>query len=210
MKKIVPCARCRAGYLKRHFTNISPHTGFILFPQALVTSLLQLCSSKRPTRQKTRSHYQTTMGWKSVVILAGLKNTLLLQSCHMALLAERKAVVWDLIWEVRCLNHFGDSSHYPDFRCCRGWRAIWSSNQICNYFVHNREAKESFYYPWSNIMLGWLRNVSLACVASVSARVSRESWDEGKKKGMTGNNFRAITRLETLATQAMFLCLSVS
>ena len=22
--------------------------------------------------------------------------------------------VWDLIWEVRCLNHFGDSSHYPD------------------------------------------------------------------------------------------------
>ena len=84
------------------------------------------------------------MGWKSVVILAGLKNTLLLQSCHMALLAERKAVVWDLIWEVRCLNHFGDSSHYPDFRCCRGWRAIWSSNQICNYFVHNREAKESF------------------------------------------------------------------
>ena len=27
---------------------------------------------------------------------------------------------------------------------------------------------------------------TLACVASVSARVSRESWDESKKKGMTG------------------------
>ena len=26
----------------------------------------------------------------------------------------------------------------------------------------------------------------LACVASVSARVCRESWDESKKKGMTG------------------------
>ena len=36
--------------------------------------------------------------------------------------------------------------------------------------------------PESNIMLEWSRNVSLACVASVSARVSRESWDEGKKK----------------------------
>ena len=47
------------------------------------------------------------------MILADLKNTPLLQSCHMALLEERKAVVWDLIWEVRCLNHFGDSSHYP-------------------------------------------------------------------------------------------------
>ena len=110
------------------------------------------------------------MGWKSIVILADLKNTPLLQSCHMALLEERKAVVWDLIWEVRCLNHFWDSSHYPDFRCCR----------ICNYFVHKREAKES------NIMLEWLRNVSLACVASVSARVSRESWDEAKKKRNDG------------------------
>ena len=27
---------------------------------------------------------------------------------------------------------------------------------------------------------------NLACVASVSARVRRESWDESKKKGMTG------------------------
>ena len=50
--------------------------------------------------------------------------------------------------------------------------------------------------------------MGLACVASVSARVSRESWDESKKKkGMIGffcyrSNFRAITRLETLATQA--------
>ena len=48
----------------------------------------------------------------------------------------------------------------------------------------------------------------IACVASVSARVRRESWEESKKKGMTfffnrfRSNFRAITRLETLATQA--------
>ena len=39
----------------------------------------------------------------------------------------------------------------------------------------------------------------LACVASVSARVCRESWDESK---CSRSNFRAITRLETLATQA--------
>ena len=71
-------------------------------------------------------------------------------------------------------------------------------------------------------------NLSLACVASVSARFRRERWDESKKKGMTGeggeketlfpllpssspfhhffccsrSNFRAITRSETLATQA--------
>ena len=37
----------------------------------------------------------------------------------------------------------------------------------------------------------------VACVASVSSRVRRESWDESKKK-----DFRAVTRLETLATQA--------
>ena len=57
----------------------------------------------------------------------------------------------------------------------------------------------------------------IACVASVSSRVRRVSWDESKKKGMTGegegnegthfffcsrSNFRAINRLETLATQA--------
>ena len=55
----------------------------------------------------------------------------------------------------------------------------------------------------------------IACVASVSSRVRRESWDESKKKGMTGegegneffffcsrSNFRAVARLETLATQA--------
>ena len=35
----------------------------------------------------------------------------------------------------------------------------------------------------------------LACVASISALVRRESWDES-------SNFRAITRLETLATRA--------
>ena len=59
----------------------------------------------------------------------------------------------------------------------------------------------------------------LACVASVSARVRRESWEESKKRNDGGgggggerrnhlffyrfrSNFRAITRLETLATQA--------
>ena len=75
--------------------------------------------------------------------------------------------------------------------------------------------------------LHWLRNCSfyftpllqkrLACVASVSARVRRESWEESKKRNDGGrggerrnhlffcrfrSNFRAITRLETLATQA--------
>ena len=77
--------------------------------------------------------------------------------------------------------------------------------------------------------LHWLRNGSfyftlllqkrLACVASVSARVRRESWEESKKRNDGGgggggerrnhlffyrfrSNFRAITRLETLATQA--------
>ena len=79
--------------------------------------------------------------------------------------------------------------------------------------------------------------IYIACVASVSARVRRERWDESKKIGMTGkgegtvilyrdmensvfpllpspspvhfffffcsrSNFRAKTRLETLATQA--------
>ena len=57
----------------------------------------------------------------------------------------------------------------------------------------------------------------IACVASVSARVRRERRDESKKKkrndgGGGGerrivfrfhSNFRAITRLETLATHAM-------
>ena len=55
----------------------------------------------------------------------------------------------------------------------------------------------------------------LACVASVSLRVRRESWDESKKKRKDGggggdstfffcscSNFHAVTRLETLATQA--------
>ena len=55
----------------------------------------------------------------------------------------------------------------------------------------------------------------VACVASVSARVRRESWDKSKKKkkcdALTfakshnethyGSRFRTITRLETLATQ---------
>ena len=43
----------------------------------------------------------------------------------------------------------------------------------------------------------------VACIASVSARVRRESWGESKKKGMRGEGEgSAITRLETLATQA--------
>ena len=72
-------------------------------------------------------------------------------------------------------------------------------------------------------------DLSLACVASVSARVRRERWDESQKKrndaggggrrkrcflfslppppstiffSCSRSNFRAITRLETLATQA--------
>ena len=43
--------------------------------------------------------------------------------------------------------------------------------------------------PWGR---GWL-----ACVASVFVRVRRESWDESSR-----SNFRAITRLGTIATQA--------
>ena len=50
-----------------------------------------------------------------------------------------------------------------------------------------------------------ISTVNLACVASVSARVRRKNGDESKKKGLKGEgegNFRAITRLETLPTQA--------
>ena len=43
----------------------------------------------------------------------------------------------------------------------------------------------------------------VACIASVSERVRRESWDGSKKKGMRREGEgSAITRLETLATQA--------
>ena len=52
----------------------------------------------------------------------------------------------------------------------------------------------------------------LACVASGSARVRRENWNESKKRNEGGgggecsrSKLRAITRLETLATQATFL-----
>ena len=52
-------------------------------------------------------------------------------------------------------------------------------------------------------------DVFVACVAIVSARVRLEGWDESKKRneGRGGgegrkSNFRAKTRLETLATQA--------
>ena len=62
-----------------------------------------------------------------------------------------------------------------------------------------------------------LFRLDIACVASVSARVRREKLGREQKKGMTGegealaltssnsfnsSNFRAISRLETLATQA--------
>ena len=53
------------------------------------------------------------------------------------------------------------------------------------------------------------RRSRVACVASVSSRVRRESWDESKKKRKDAtfffcsrSNFRAVTRLEKLATQA--------
>ena len=54
---------------------------------------------------------------------------------------------------------------------------------------------------------GQLGDRRVACAASVSARVCRESWNESKKKRndlffCSRSNFRAITRLETLATQA--------
>ena len=46
-----------------------------------------------------------------------------------------------------------------------------------------------------------MNTIRLACVASLSARVRREKLGrEQEKKGMS--NFRAIARLETLATQA--------
>ena len=45
------------------------------------------------------------------------------------------------------------------------------------------------------------QRTTLACIASISARVRRENWDESKKK-RNESNFLAITRLETLATQA--------
>ena len=44
----------------------------------------------------------------------------------------------------------------------------------------------------------------VACVASVSARVRRERRDESKKKINDGGGGGEITRLETLATQAIF------
>ena len=62
-----------------------------------------------------------------------------------------------------------------------------------------------------------VRVSSLACIASVSCEVRLESWNESKKKNDGGgggepffcvrSNFRAITRLETLATQARVFCI---
>ena len=53
----------------------------------------------------------------------------------------------------------------------------------------------SYWGIWGEFSVIWL-----ACVASVSPRVRRERRDESKKKWM---NFCAMTRLETLATQAI-------
>ena len=47
-------------------------------------------------------------------------------------------------------------------------------------------------FIFSVFLLNCIANLYAACVASVSARVRRESWDESKKR---------ITRLKTLATQ---------
>ena len=44
--------------------------------------------------------------------------------------------------------------------------------------------------------MSYFEGFSVACIASGSVRVRRENWDE--------SNFRAITRLETLASQASF------
>ena len=59
----------------------------------------------------------------------------------------------------------------------------------------------------------YISDYLVACIARVSSRVRQESWDESKKKGMTGegegNDFaHAVTRLETLATQANYLGVS--
>ena len=49
----------------------------------------------------------------------------------------------------------------------------------------------------------------MACVATVSARVRREKLGrEQKNKECSRSNFHAITRLETLATQARFSVLN--
>ena len=47
-------------------------------------------------------------------------------------------------------------------------------------------------FIFSVFLLNCIANLYVACVASVSARVRRESWDESKNR---------ITRLERLATQ---------
>ena len=66
------------------------------------------------------------------------------------------------------------------------------------------------------MILADLKNTPLlqSCHKVLLEELARELVEKvgtrAKKKGMTGNNFRAITRLGTLATQAMFLCLSVS
>ena len=87
-----------------------------------------------------------------------------------------------------------------------------------NFFINNKQPWFKVKSPevMSHEMLRVtsheiLSSSKIACVASVSSRVRRESWDESKNKERTGegegnegspSNFRAVTRLETLTTQA--------
>ena len=106
---------------------------------------------------------------------------------------------------------------YNRMACGKGWMQLLVPNlPLCHY---GQEGFFIYTHPLNcrpNVFL-----LHLACIASVSSQVRRESWDESKKKkGMTSvsssplplpllfffcsrSNFRAVTRLETLATQAM-------
>ena len=69
------------------------------------------------------------------------------------------------------------------------------------FVVNLSTVNKLYYFPGHDLISGQevtLGRLPLACVASVSSRVRRESWDEGKKKRKDGG----VTRLETLATQA--------
>ena len=109
---------------------------------------------------------------------------------------------------------------YNRMACGKGWMQLLVPNlPLCHY---GQEGFFIYTHPLNcrpNVFL-----LHLACIASVSSQVRRESWDESKKKKRNDkrflfspppppstfcfffcsrSNFRAVTRLETLATQAM-------
>ena len=108
---------------------------------------------------------------------------------------------------------------YNRMACGKGWMQLLVPNlPLCHY---GQEGFFIYTHPLNcrpNVFL-----LHLACIASVSSQVRRESWDESKKKKewqafpllpspspfhllfffCSRSNFRAVTRLETLATQAM-------